>query len=136
MMDEELHLQPVPTRDTIRAAAVIGLATLNRHLIPLVPFLRAGPDAGLVTAIVPERYRPLRGRRIYRGSLVGTGEGRPEVRGHRPRRRGDRLFVGRLFNSAGLRTGRWRSAPSLEIEQPKRGFSTDLLGNYTVQRDR
>src|SRR5438132_3454017 len=37
MMDEELHLQPVQTRDVLRAAVVITVATLLGDLMPLVP---------------------------------------------------------------------------------------------------
>jgi len=42
MMDEELHLQPVESRDVFRSAVVITIATLIGHLIPLVPFLLLG----------------------------------------------------------------------------------------------
>ncbi len=34
MMDEELHLQPVQTRDIMRTAVVITIAALIGHLIP------------------------------------------------------------------------------------------------------
>jgi predicted membrane protein (TIGR00267 family) len=52
MMDEELHLQPVQTRDVLRTAVVIGIATLIGHLIPLLPFLVLPRTPALVTAIV------------------------------------------------------------------------------------
>jgi vacuolar iron transporter family protein len=52
MMDEELHLQRVETRDILRTAVVIGLATLIGHFIPLVPFLILSRGPGLVVAIV------------------------------------------------------------------------------------
>ena len=52
MMDEELHLQPVQTRDILRSAVVITIATLVGHLIPLVPFLVMSRTPALVLAIV------------------------------------------------------------------------------------
>jgi VIT1/CCC1 family predicted Fe2+/Mn2+ transporter len=52
MMDEELHLQPVQTRDILRSAVVITLATLVGHLIPLFPFLWLARTPALVLAIV------------------------------------------------------------------------------------
>jgi predicted membrane protein (TIGR00267 family) len=52
MMDEELHLQPVQSRDILRTAVVIGIATLIGHLIPLVPFLVLPRTPALVLAIV------------------------------------------------------------------------------------
>ncbi len=39
MMDEELHLQPVEAKSLLRSAAVVTIATLVGHLIPLVPFM-------------------------------------------------------------------------------------------------
>jgi predicted membrane protein (TIGR00267 family) len=52
MMDEELHLQPVQSRDILRTAVVIGIATLIGHLIPLAPFLVLPRTPALVVAIV------------------------------------------------------------------------------------
>jgi len=52
MMSEELHLQPVSTRDILRTAVVITIATLIGHLIPLVPFLVLAREPALVLAIV------------------------------------------------------------------------------------
>ncbi len=52
MMDEELHLQPVQSRDIFRTAVVIGVATLIGHLIPLLPFLFLARTPALVVAIV------------------------------------------------------------------------------------
>jgi VIT1/CCC1 family predicted Fe2+/Mn2+ transporter len=52
MMDEELHLQPVQSRDIFRTAVVIGVATLIGHLIPLLPFLFLARPPALVLAIV------------------------------------------------------------------------------------
>ena len=52
MMSEELHLQPVSTRDILRTAIVITVATLIGHLIPLAPFLVMSRGPALVLAIV------------------------------------------------------------------------------------
>ena len=52
MMDEELHLQPVQSADIFRSAAVITIATLIGHLIPLVPFVWMARTPALVLAIV------------------------------------------------------------------------------------
>jgi VIT1/CCC1 family predicted Fe2+/Mn2+ transporter len=52
MMDEELHLQPVLTRDALRTAVVVTFATLVGHVIPLVPFALLERTQALVTAFV------------------------------------------------------------------------------------
>jgi vacuolar iron transporter family protein len=52
MMNEELRLQPVSTRDILRTAVVITIATLIGHLIPLAPFLVMPREPALVLAIV------------------------------------------------------------------------------------
>jgi VIT1/CCC1 family predicted Fe2+/Mn2+ transporter len=52
MMDEELHLQPVQSRDVLRTAVVVGIATLIGHLIPLLPFLVLARTPALVVAVV------------------------------------------------------------------------------------
>ena len=52
MMDEELHLQPVQSRDILRTAVVIGIATLIGHLIPLAPFMVLPRAPAVVVAIV------------------------------------------------------------------------------------
>jgi predicted membrane protein (TIGR00267 family) len=52
MMDEELHLQPVQSRDILRTAVVVGIATLIGHLIPLLPFIVLPRMPALVLAIV------------------------------------------------------------------------------------
>jgi VIT1/CCC1 family predicted Fe2+/Mn2+ transporter len=52
MMNEELHLQPVSTRDILRTAVVITIATLIGHLIPLAPFLALPREPALIVAIV------------------------------------------------------------------------------------
>ena len=51
MMNEELHLQPVASADTIRSSVVITVATLIGHLIPLMPFLILSRTPALVSAI-------------------------------------------------------------------------------------
>src|SRR5882672_7797745 len=50
MMDEELHLQPVQTREIFRVAVVITIATLVGHLIPLIPFMFLPRDPALILA--------------------------------------------------------------------------------------
>ena len=52
MMDEELHLQPVQSRDILRTAVIVGIATLIGHMIPLLPFLVLPRTPALVVAIV------------------------------------------------------------------------------------
>lgn len=51
VMDEELHLQPVRTPDILRAATVIGIATLIGHMIPLIPFVFLPRTEALVLAV-------------------------------------------------------------------------------------
>ena len=51
MMDEELHLQPVETKSLLRSAAVVTIATLVGHLIPLVPFMIVTRTPAIVVAI-------------------------------------------------------------------------------------
>jgi predicted membrane protein (TIGR00267 family) len=51
MMDEELHLQPIDNQAILRAAVVIGIATLIGHLIPLIPFLFLDRTTALIVAI-------------------------------------------------------------------------------------
>jgi predicted membrane protein (TIGR00267 family) len=51
-MDEELHLQPVQSRDIFRTAVVVGIATLIGHLIPQLPFIVLPRMPALVLAIV------------------------------------------------------------------------------------
>ena len=52
MMDEELHIQRVETRDIIRTSVVIFIATLIGHLIPLAPFLALSRGPALVTSLI------------------------------------------------------------------------------------
>lgn len=51
MMDEELHLQPVEAKSLLRSAAVVTIATLVGHLIPLVPFMIVTRTPAIVVAI-------------------------------------------------------------------------------------
>jgi predicted membrane protein (TIGR00267 family) len=51
MMDEELHLQPVEAQSLLRSAAVVTIATLVGHLIPLVPFMIVTRTPAIVVAI-------------------------------------------------------------------------------------
>jgi predicted membrane protein (TIGR00267 family) len=102
MMDEELHLQPVQSRDILRTAVVIGIATLIGHLIPLVPFLFLSRTPALVVAIVLSALA-LFGVGAYTAvTLVGDwrrsglkflliGLGAAAIG----------FFVGRLFNATG-----------------------------------
>ena len=102
MMDEELHLQPVQTRDVLRAAVVITVATLIGHLIPLLPFMVLPRTPALVLAIVVSAlalfavgvYSALTLVGDWRRSglkMVAIGLGAAAVG----------FLVGRLFNSAG-----------------------------------
>ncbi len=45
MMEEELHLEPVETKDVLRTSLVVGIAAIIGSLIPLFPyfFLSGGP---------------------------------------------------------------------------------------------
>jgi predicted membrane protein (TIGR00267 family) len=52
VMDEELHLQPVESRDIVRTAVVVGIATLIGHMIPLVPFAFLDREPALILAFV------------------------------------------------------------------------------------
>jgi vacuolar iron transporter family protein len=51
MMDEELHLQPVETSSIIRSAAIVTIATLIGHLIPLFPFAVAPRTEAIILAV-------------------------------------------------------------------------------------
>ncbi|HEY8818491.1 MAG TPA: VIT1/CCC1 transporter family protein [Candidatus Limnocylindrales bacterium] len=102
MMDEELHLQPVQSRDILRTAVVIGIATLIGHLIPLAPFLVLPRTPALVAAIVLSAVALFAVGAYTAVTLVGDwrrsglkflaiGLGAAAIG----------FFVGRLFNSAG-----------------------------------
>ena len=102
MMDEELHLQPIQTPDILRAAVVIGIATLIGHMIPLLPFLVLPRTEALVLAIVSSAV-VLFGVGVYSAvtlvgdwrtsglKMVAIGLGAAAIG----------FLVGRLFNVAG-----------------------------------
>lgn len=102
MMDEELHLQPVQTPDILRAAVVIGIATLIGHMIPLLPFLVLSRSAALVLAILSSAL-VLFGVGVYSAvTLVGdwrTSGAKMVAIGLGAAAIG--FLVGRLFNAAG-----------------------------------
>jgi VIT1/CCC1 family predicted Fe2+/Mn2+ transporter len=50
ILSEERHLQPVANGDIVRSSAVITVATLIGHLIPLVPFLFMSRHLALIVA--------------------------------------------------------------------------------------
>jgi vacuolar iron transporter family protein len=52
MMDEELHLERVETPVILRSAAVVTIATLIGHLIPLIPFFIFARTPAVIAAIV------------------------------------------------------------------------------------
>lgn len=52
MMAEELHLERTETRDIVRTATVITIATLVGHLIPLLPFVVLSRTPALILALV------------------------------------------------------------------------------------
>jgi VIT1/CCC1 family predicted Fe2+/Mn2+ transporter len=102
VIDEELHLQPVETRDIVRTAVVVGIATLIGHMIPLVPFAFLDRTSALVLAIVLSAitlfgvgaYSALTLRGDWRRSglkfiLIGLGAAAIG------------FLIGRLFNSTG-----------------------------------
>ncbi len=102
MMSEELHLQPVSTRDILRTAVIITIATLIGHLIPLVPFLVMPREPALVLAIALSGIT-LFGVGVYSAvTLVGdwrTSGLKMLVIGLGAA--GVGFIVGRLFNAAG-----------------------------------
>src|SRR5579872_100021 len=52
ILEEERHLQPVGNADIMRSSAVITVATLIGHLIPLLPFIWLARGSALVLALV------------------------------------------------------------------------------------
>jgi vacuolar iron transporter family protein len=102
MMDEELHLQPRSTRDIIRTAIVITIATLIGHLIPLLPFVVLSRTPALILAVVLSALA-LFAVGVYSAlTLVGrwwTSGLKMLVIGLGAAALG--FAVGRLFNSAG-----------------------------------
>jgi predicted membrane protein (TIGR00267 family) len=51
ILSEERHLQPVANRDVLGSSAVITVATLIGHLVPLLPFLFLSRNGALVVGI-------------------------------------------------------------------------------------
>jgi VIT1/CCC1 family predicted Fe2+/Mn2+ transporter len=51
VMDDELHLRPVESRDAVRSSIVVTVATLIGHLIPLLPFLWLASTPAVLLAI-------------------------------------------------------------------------------------
>jgi predicted membrane protein (TIGR00267 family) len=102
MMDEELHLQPVDTPAIVRSSAVITVATLIGHLIPLLPFLVLARTPALILAIVLSAL-VLFGVGVYSAvTLVGDWRSsglKMVVIGLGAASAG--FLIGRLFNSAG-----------------------------------
>jgi len=52
ILEEERHLQPVASQDIRRSSAIITLATLIGHLVPLLPFVFLERSAALVLAAI------------------------------------------------------------------------------------
>jgi len=52
MMDEELHLQPVPQQSLLRSSVIVTVATIVGHLIPLLPFMVVTRTPAIIAAIV------------------------------------------------------------------------------------
>jgi VIT1/CCC1 family predicted Fe2+/Mn2+ transporter len=103
MMDEELHLQPVESRDILRTAIVITIATLIGHLIPLLPFVLLPRAQALVLAIVLSALA-LFGVGAY-SALTLVGDWRKSGLKFLAIGLGAAAVgspVGRLFNSAGV----------------------------------
>lgn len=103
VMDEELHLQPVETRDIVRTAVVVGIATLIGHMIPLLPFVALDRTPALVVAITLSAitlfgvgaYSALTLHGDWRQSglkFIAIGLGAAAIG----------FLIGRLFNSAGV----------------------------------
>src|SRR4029077_20078387 len=51
ILSEERHLQPVENSDILRSSAVITVATLIGHLIPLLPFLFLSRHVAIIVGI-------------------------------------------------------------------------------------
>ena len=102
MMNEELRLQPAENSAIFRSAAVIFIATLIGHLIPLLPFVWLPRTPALILAIVLSALA-LFGVGVYSAvTLVGDwrksglkivliGLGAAAIG----------FLIGRLFNTAG-----------------------------------
>lgn len=51
MMNEELHLQPIEQQSLVKSAAVVTVATLVGHFIPLVPFMVVARTPAIIGAV-------------------------------------------------------------------------------------
>jgi predicted membrane protein (TIGR00267 family) len=51
MMNEELHLQPIEQQSLVKSAAIVTVATLVGHFIPLVPFMVVARTPAIIGAI-------------------------------------------------------------------------------------
>jgi VIT1/CCC1 family predicted Fe2+/Mn2+ transporter len=51
MMNEELHLQPIEQQSLVKSAAVVTVATLVGHFIPLLPFMVVARMPAIIGAI-------------------------------------------------------------------------------------
>lgn len=52
LMAEELQLSPVNTKEVLKSAVIVTIATAIGHLIPLLPFFFIAGQIGLVTSII------------------------------------------------------------------------------------
>jgi vacuolar iron transporter family protein len=52
MMAEELHIEPINTKDVMKSSIIVTIATAIGHLIPLLPFFFLVPREGIIVAII------------------------------------------------------------------------------------
>lgn len=52
MMAEELHIEPIDTKDVLRSSVIVTIATTIGHLVPLFPFFFLDIQHGLLGAII------------------------------------------------------------------------------------
>lgn len=52
MMAEELHLEPVNTRNVLKSSVIVTIATAIGHMIPLIPFFFLGSQEGLILSVI------------------------------------------------------------------------------------
>lgn len=52
MMSEELHIEPVNTKNVLKSSVIVTIATAVGHLIPLLPFFFISQHNGLIIAVV------------------------------------------------------------------------------------
>lgn len=52
MMAEELHIEPVNTKDVLKSSVIVTIATAIGHLIPLFPFFFLVSQPGLKAAVL------------------------------------------------------------------------------------